>query len=81
MLLSNNVDFYFREAPADIRIQRAQLQAKHKNTLNWTAKCSVTKTISCHGNQLETVSNNAQPRSHLGKKQNPFISGPLTAAT
>lgn len=27
-------------------IQRDQLQVKHENTLNWTAKCCVTKTSS-----------------------------------
>lgn len=37
----------------------------HENTLNWTAKCSVTKTFSRHSNKLETVSNNTHSVSQL----------------
>lgn len=42
------------------------MQVKQKNTLNWTAKCSVTKTLSRHSNTLEPVSNNTQSASQIG---------------
>lgn len=52
------------------------MQVKHKNNLNWTAKCSVTRTLSRHSNKLETVSNSTQSASQLGGETKPIYYWP-----
>lgn len=52
------------------------MKVRHKNTLNWTAKCSVTKTFPRHSNKLETVSNNTQSASQLGGETKPIYYWP-----
>lgn len=74
--LTNYVEFYLRKPTSRGNDFKAQLQVKHKNTLNWTAKCSVTKTFSHHSNKLETVSNNTQSASQLGGETKPIYYWP-----
>lgn len=55
------------------------MQVKHKNTLNWMAKCTVTKTFPRHSNKLEMVSNNTQSASQLGRETKPIYYRPTNS--